>query len=190
MASPKLIGMQIKTTSFKRGFTLIELLVVIAIIGLLSSITLASLSTARDKSKVAAAKVQLKSIQNAVHMLNSDTGLDPDALELNYCTNDQEANRLWQYNKYYLNSCDAGLVCNSGIFSNWKGPYMSSAPLDPWGTHYYFDSYFTCGAGIDGCKGNTGQARVIQSFGPNKTQEYTSGDDIVTLLCIDPAPTR
>nr|WP_246742951.1 LamG-like jellyroll fold domain-containing protein [Rhodomicrobium vannielii] len=40
----------------RRGFTLIELLVVVAIIGLLSSIIIVSLNTARQKAKYAAAK--------------------------------------------------------------------------------------------------------------------------------------
>ena len=46
-----------------KGFTLIELLVVIAIIGLLSSVVLSSLNSARGKSADAAAKSNLNNLR-------------------------------------------------------------------------------------------------------------------------------
>ena len=53
-------------TSTKRGFTLIELLVVIAIIGILSSVVLASLNTARLKSRDARRISDIKQLQIAL----------------------------------------------------------------------------------------------------------------------------
>lgn len=52
----------------RKGFTLIELLVVIAIIGILSSVVLASLNSARSKSRDARRVSDLKQLQLALEL--------------------------------------------------------------------------------------------------------------------------
>lgn len=63
----------------ERGFTLIELLVVIAIIGILSSVVLASLNSARAKARDAYRKSEIKQLQTALELYANSNGSYPSS---------------------------------------------------------------------------------------------------------------
>jgi len=61
----------------KKGFTLIELLVVIAIIGILASVVLVSVGSARNKANDAKLQAELQSVRLEVEMGLYDTSAIP-----------------------------------------------------------------------------------------------------------------
>jgi prepilin-type N-terminal cleavage/methylation domain-containing protein len=68
------------------GFTLIELMVVIAIIGLLASVILASLSTARKKSKDSVIRQEVIQMRNLLELEYSTSGNYTNLLNTNFIT--------------------------------------------------------------------------------------------------------
>lgn len=61
----------------KKGFTLIELLVVVAIIGLLSTLSILALNTARARARDAKRVADVRQMQTALEMYFNDMGVYP-----------------------------------------------------------------------------------------------------------------
>jgi type IV pilus assembly protein PilA len=70
---------KLNTSKLSKGFTLIELLVVIAIIGILSSVVLASMNSARKKSRDSRRMQDLKGLATALELSFDQAGAYPVA---------------------------------------------------------------------------------------------------------------
>jgi len=126
------------------GFTLIELLVVVAIIGLLSSVVLASLSSARTKARDARRLSDMHQIQIALDMYYHDNGG-------NY-PQENSSDGSWE------NSTEDG-----GDFIDYLKDYgyMSVVPVDPINSGSTYYSYYVYSEGNYGCDISKGEYYVL-----------------------------
>ena len=122
----------------KKGFTLIELLVVIAIIGLLSTLAVVALGSARTKARDAKRLADLKQIQSALELYYTDKNAYPITAT---------TSTLAGINTACLNSSGFGA---SGCLN----AYMGIIPKDPSGGNYGYISAdgrdFTISATLEG----------------------------------------
>ena len=134
----------------KRGFTLIELLVVIAIIGMLSSIVLASLNSARFKANDAKIRTDMHNLQLALQLYYDKNGSMP-------------ANPI-PGSGVNITSALQGLVTQG---------FISSLPTSPYASTGYVYQYYDYGPGtigallvasLGGTPGSTGYPGTCRPF--------------------------
>lgn len=110
---------------YKKGFTLIELLVVVSIVGLLSSVVLSSLRTARMKARDTKRIAQINSLNTALQLSYDDN--NGVYLECDAPSNTGGCD--------LLNFFGPGTMADSSLDGNFmtllQPKYMSSSPIDP-----------------------------------------------------------
>lgn len=115
------------------GFTLIELLVVIAIIGILSSIVLASLNSARDKGANAAVKQNLAAVRSQAEIYYDNNSLSYVGL----CGDQNIINAI--NSAINAGSDTGGTVANrcNAVADNWAINVMLKVPENGGATVYW-----------------------------------------------------
>lgn len=151
----------------KEGFTLIELLVVISIIGVLSSVVLSSLRSARDKAMAVKFVADFNSIAKGWALWQADTGSN-FFNEISYYNNGvSNAGLAPCFNATAASDepriSDTDLYSNRTGLAGWNGPYL---PLNSFGNEFNYDDdsnvntpmCVACGVGVhvEWCAGNGG----------------------------------
>jgi len=129
-----------------KGFTLIEVLVVIGIIGILATIVLINMKSARERANAAKAGALSRNLRLAVELYYDDMGFYPPDVNRGW---DPGLTRPLPYNP------DTGEENNPScphcpvnwttvVGQKWNGPYISIWPqVTPWGGKYDYNYWDT-----------------------------------------------
>lgn len=149
----------------KSGFTLIELLVVISIIGLLSSVTLAAVQDARNKTKDKALYESALQLRTALELYKENNNgvypgeLDnPDLFYVGYMKSSGGTVNTSSYTPTF----------NYTAFSNMMQPYIKEKLLHSPYTNVWF-YYAHDGPGNYKCAGQTNTPRYILLIQPRES---------------------
>ena len=158
--------------NFKKGFTLIELLVVIAIIGILSSIVLASLSSARTKGEDAAIQADLANMRAQAELYYSTYG--------NYGGNSSASSAVCPTSA--VASTTSGLmgVSGTGLLSLNTALVGRAGSANTLCTVAANGSAWAVAAVL---KSNTAQVACVDSTGVSKTSSTTLASSISSATC-------
>ena len=103
----------------KKGFTLIEIMVVVVILGVLAAIIVPKFLGRPDEAKVTKAKVDIKSLEEALGLFKLDNGFYPSTEQgLKALVEKPEIGRIPE--KFQA------------------GGYLKRVPNDPWGTPFVY----------------------------------------------------
>lgn len=126
-----------------RGFTLIEILVVIAIIGVLSSVVLSSLNSARERSHNTAYITQIREYQKALALHFSVNGSYPGSGSWGCIGTGFPGGICWDSSGYNESNS------TSVAFRAAVGPYIDETQIPGPADRTYGPMYRTNGSGYD-----------------------------------------
>lgn len=154
--------MRLNTSPENSGFTLIEILVVVSIIGLLASIAMVGLRSARTKALITRVNADLVQIQKQIDLARlrrNSTLLQITGSGCSDCAS--------RGTKVTTNVANMATLQNS-----WRQIGFVSSPQDPWGTPYLLDE--------NELESSTSDCRYdgVWSAGPNGINDAGVSDDV------------